>query len=128
MVDRPQPPQRRKTATKPAEGVIDEGAAPAAPGPLEARVGYEDGVLMRIKAPGVVVAGKAPRELAITTWRRIGVLTGGHDRLRFFEIEPGDEPNELRFHGFYVRGRFRYVRKLNRTMEARSGFDDFDPE
>lgn len=96
----------------------------ATSGSLSIRAGHEGDVSFKVKAPG---ASESKPPARLDKWSRVGVLTGGHGKLRFFELEPGGEPNELEFHGFHARGPFRVVRKVNNAKAAREAWEAFEP-
>jgi hypothetical protein len=60
-------------------------------------------------------------------WRRVGVLTGGHGKVRFFELVPSTEesPEPIEFHGFFVRGKYMVLRKVNNAKLAREAWEAF---
>jgi hypothetical protein len=108
------------------------GPLPKDAKPLEYRAGYdpESKTSFRLKSAGITPeysehgsseGGDLPR------WRRVGVLSGGGGRLRFFVLEPGQEQTELVFGPFYVRGQFRIAEKVNNAADARKAFDAFEP-
>lgn len=63
----------------------------------------------------------------VAKWRRAAVLTGGFGKQRFFEIVPSseDDPEAVEFHGFYVRGKFSIIRKINNPQDARQAWAVF---
>lgn len=114
------------------------GPMPKGIEPLAYRIGYdhETKCLLRLRTePG----GKEPEvpdpsltkqskvyDGAVERWRRAAVFTAGNrGSAKFFEIEPSAEEDELAFHGFFVRGKFRVARKLNNPREARKAWDSF---
>jgi hypothetical protein len=110
------------------------GPLPKATEPLVAKVGYDrdDRIMLSLKAPSYSqIEGPAPDGASwngnqvIERWRRVGVLTGGKGKLRFFELEPSTDENEIKFGKFYVRGRFGFVRKVNGAAAARKAWDTF---
>lgn len=116
------------------------GPIPGTTEPLVLRVGASEGgaVFMKVKKPDGEIAELDPRKFVgarsatkldavVDRWRRVGVLTGGHGKLRFFEIVPSTEqdPDGIEFHGFFVRGKFSIVRKVNNAREARQAWEAF---
>jgi hypothetical protein len=63
----------------------------------------------------------------ISNWRRMALLTGRKEKARYFEIEPADDEHEIAFAGYYLRGRFRVVRKDNNARRAREAYRQFVP-
>jgi hypothetical protein len=117
--------------TFPALKLGQRGPIPASTGPLDFNAGYdsEAGVYLRIKTP----EGERPADKShpadddeIHRWRRVGVLTGGHGKIRFVVLEPATQEAEIKFHSFYVRGKFRVAGKLNNVKEARKAWESFD--
>lgn len=95
---------------------------------LEYAVGYDatSNVFMKFKIPG----GELPFDEQgntgrVAKWQRVGVLTGGHGKIRFQVLEPSHQDNEVNFHGFFVKGKFRVTGKLNNMKEARLSWDRF---
>jgi hypothetical protein len=105
-----------------------QGPAP----PLHVRMGSEPGVSFRIKRQGGdLVPGArqgAALEATITNWERIAVIAGTKERARFFLLEPGETAEAIEFDGFFVRGRFRVVEKINHERKARDAFAAFKAE
>jgi hypothetical protein len=116
------------------------GPMPKGIEPISYRVGYDKvtNAQLRLRTdPG----GNQPEETeksipirqyqtihhgTVDRWRRAAVFAAGsRGSARFFELEPSSEPDELEFHGFYVRGKFRITRKLNNAREARKAWDSF---
>jgi Helix-turn-helix domain len=101
---------------------------PAAQQAIEYDVGYDatHEVFVRLKMPGGELPFDAQGNTGrVTKWQRVGVLTGGHGKLRFQVIEPGPRESELEFHGFFVKGRFQVVEKVNDAKRARQAWDTF---
>jgi hypothetical protein len=82
------------------------------PGALEPKVELFSGGLDPSLAEGTIPTG----------WERLVVQTSSDGGLRLFEIEPGDERNEIEHHGFYIRGPFRVARRLNSSEAAEDEF------
>lgn len=105
------------------------GPMPAAIGPLKVWVGYLPNASMLIQRPGGQLPdGGSPGttiECDIPRWRRVAVLTAGHNKLRMFVLEPGPDADELEFHGFFVRGNFKIVEKINSSAAARKAWESF---
>ncbi|HWA29144.1 MAG TPA: hypothetical protein VG734_26070 [Lacunisphaera sp.] len=98
--------------------------------PLEYRAGYDERskAFLRIKAPtGELPVDKSNPEEddAITRWKRVAVLTAGGGKARLFVLEPAAEKNEIKFHDYSVRGRFKVVQKVNDAARARVAWKDF---
>ena len=98
--------------------------------PLQVRIGHSGEGIFKLRYAGQsdlkhdggnIVAG------TISGWRRIGLLSGRSEKARFFEIEPGDEEQEIAFLGYYLRGRFRVVRKENNARRSRAAYQEFAP-
>lgn len=96
--------------------------------PLDVCIGNTEGQSLRMRYPGElretghtghIVEGQIGR------WRRVGVISGGDGKHRFFELEPADSENELKFGPFYVRGRFSIVKKVNAAKKAREAWQTF---
>jgi hypothetical protein len=110
------------------------GPVPKNVEPLALRLGYDADARagLKVKALTLMEHESAPPQsaawdnvLKLERWRRVGVLTSGHGKLRFFELEPSDEERELEFHGFFVRGKFAFVRKVNNPKEAKGAWEAF---
>lgn len=109
--------------------------------PLSFRVGFDKGseASFRLRvAPGgdlpkvdpdesPVNQSKTVHDGEVKRWRKAAVLTGGHGKLRFFEIVPSSEasPEPLEFHKFFVRGKFMIIRKENNPKRAREAWEAF---
>lgn len=109
----------------------DEPSTPA----LTAKLGSKDGVSFRIKAPETFVIEKGRRStvIGVPTFRRAAIYMTGRrsegrklGRLLVIEPAPEDEPSEYEFHGFYVRGRFRIVDKINQHSDAHHAWQAFE--
>ena len=75
---------------------------------------------------GPINQSRATYDGTVERWRRAAVFTAGsRGSARFFELEPSSEREELEFHGFYVRGKFRVTRKLNNAKDARKAWESF---
>lgn len=100
------------------------------PSPLEVCMGNVEGTSFRVRMAGELQdkenAGGHKVTGRITAWHRIGVISGGGGRHRFFEIEPSDEENEIKLGPFYLRGKFRFVRKVNGEEAARDAWKKFE--
>jgi hypothetical protein len=100
--------------------------------PLEYSVGYapDESAFMRFKVPGdkELPEDRKGESGKITRWRRVGVLTGGHGKIRFQELQPSPQDAEINFHGFFVKGKFRVTGKLNNMKEVRSAWEDFEAQ
>lgn len=99
---------------------------------LRVRVGSAGGKRLRVKCIGELERSGQPDEGILEGvfpggWTRVGVRTGREDRDRFFELEPAEEENEIAWGPFYVRGRFREVRRENGARRAREAWKVFEP-
>jgi hypothetical protein len=106
------------------------GTAPVQDEPLSVCAGFDAKQnMLQVKFRGGQwpTGGAIPNSVAgdIKRWRRCAVVTGGHDKLRCFLIEPGPEAEEIEFHGFYVRGKFSIVEKINSSAAARKAWESF---
>jgi len=87
--------------------------------PLEVHVGRNDAGGLRIcHSGGECQAGDS----LVATWTWAGVRTSAYDSLRVFLLEPADGDNEIQFHGFYVRGGFKIVKRVNSNIAAKHAF------
>ncbi len=61
-------------------------------------------------------------------WTRAAVksVQKDHNSIFFWEIEPGPDESVIEMDEFYVRGRFRIVRKLTERKAARTAFLEFE--
>lgn len=101
--------------------------------PLRVRFGSAPGLRFSIKQANRELADMkregAIIEGAITSWRRVGIISGrGGSEMRFWAIEPADEEQEITFEGFFVRGRFRIVERVRHSEKAREAWKTFKPE
>lgn len=107
-------------AYKPAR----HGPAP----PLEVCFGSKEGARLSIKHDGgelVTEKAGAIHTGHLERWKRAAVLAGSGDKVRFWQLEPGEELEEIGHAGFYVRGRARVVAKENNPQKARDAFIAF---
>jgi hypothetical protein len=82
------------------------------------------------------VPGYGSVEAAFVRWKRVGVITGvkgaegAPDSYRFFvlELDPGAGEQTIELQGFYVRGPFRVVEKVNNARRAREAWEAFRGE
>lgn len=97
--------------------------------PLRIFVGYlPDASLLIRHTGGQLPDGGSPgttMETTLPKWRRVAVLTAGHNRLRMWVLEPGPVEDEVEFHGLFVRGRFRVAEKINDSKAARLAWEGF---
>jgi hypothetical protein len=106
------------------------GTSPVQDEPLEVRSGVDAKQnMLQVKFRGgqVPSGGAVPyaEERGIERWRRVAVITGGHDKLRLWLIEPGPTSAKIEFHGFFVRGKFTIVEKINGSAAARKAWEGF---
>jgi hypothetical protein len=104
------------------------GPLPKDSKPLEFRVGFDPATSasLRLKAPGHdEPEDKRIHKGAVVRWRRVALLSGWKGNLRFFEIEPGDEPAEVEAGNLSVSGKFKIVRKVNNAREAQKAWLEF---
>lgn len=121
--------------------VVPRGPAPTHAEPLQVHTGYDAETRSFLKlhvGPG----GEKPKfstdvdspvsqvskkhKGSLSRWRRIGVYTAGlGGSARFFEIEPAETEEKIDFQGFFVRGKFRFVRKVNSAKAAREAWEEF---
>lgn len=96
------------------------GAPPA----VVASIGNVPGKSLRIKVVGGELreTGREGKRIEgeIPSFERIAIIAGdkARDSYRYFELEPAEEEEALRFGPFYVRGRFAVVRKENNPRKA----------
>lgn len=65
----------------------------------------------------------------ITRWKRVLVRTVGVGGMScVWVIEPGPDENEIRFGGFFVRGRFAIVDRSNNTRKVAQIWKKTPPE
>lgn len=104
---------------------------------LLAKVGSTDGASFRIKATGsfVIKKGRRSAEVGVPAFRRAAIYMTGRrsedrklGRLIVIEPAPDEPPTEYEFHGFYVRGRFRIVDKINQHSDAHHAWQAFEAE
>jgi excisionase family DNA binding protein len=102
---------------------------PPARNQLTVRVGNAPGESFRIKVGGGHLSEDARSGRVIDghvdRFDRVAVLSGGEGKHRFFEIEPGESEEEIRFGDFFVRGRFRFANKVNHPEKARAAWKSF---
>lgn len=102
---------------------------PAARSQLELRIGSAPGESFRVQVDGGKLDETARKgkviEGVIERFDRVALLSGGEDKYRFFELEPSDTEEELKFKDFFVRGRFRIARKVNNAEAARAEWKKF---
>ncbi len=97
------------------------GGAPPA---VVASVGNVPGMSLRIRVEGGELreTGREGKRIEgeIPTFERIAILSGdkAKESYRYFELEPAEVEDELRFGPFFVRGRFAVVRKENNPRKA----------
>lgn len=106
------------------------GRLPAGTEPLVVRAGNDGANQLHINYQGGLLPENVRDVVAETTiprWRRAGVLTAGHGKLRLFVIEPSDQDEEIEFHGYHVRGKFKIVEKVNGSKAARLAWQGFEP-
>lgn len=108
-----------------ARGILPDGYER-----LEVRVGANHAGQLQVKFPGGQLPNRAeaiPYSIEAKLgqrWKQIAVLTGGHDRIRMFVIEPGGT-DEIEFEGYWVKGKFTIVKKYNSSEAARKAWDGF---
>jgi excisionase family DNA binding protein len=101
---------------------------------LTVRLGSATGMTLQLKAPGELENRIASEpagsvEGLVTSWKRVGVLFGGHEgKVRFCVLEPGGEENEVKHGPFYVRGRFSITERVNNPQKARDAYKAFEAE
>lgn len=97
--------------------------------PLHARVGCSrDAQFMIRHRKGIFPdGGTVPYSVEgdIKHWRRVAVLSGGHDRIRMLVLEPSEEASRFEFEGFFVAGKFTIVEKINSSAAARKAWEGF---
>lgn len=99
-----------------------------APPAVVASVGNVPGMSLRIKVQGGELreTGREGKRIEgeIESFDRIAIISGDKAResYRYFELEPAEEEEELRFGPFYVRGRFAVVRKENNARKANAAW------
>lgn len=102
------------------------GPTPAKVAPLRVRAGFNGSAKLEVKAPGEPIgSARAVVEGTISRWRRVGVVTGAVGRLRFFELVPDDQEEEITLGELFVRGRFKIARKENNAARARAAWEEF---
>lgn len=98
---------------------------------LALRMGNKPGVSMRIKHDGTFV--KLDKTGPVLTgiledWTELAVITNlkatddGYDSLRFYRLIPGEEVNQIKLDGFWVRGYFELAEIIYEPAEAREAF------
>lgn len=108
------------------------GTAPMQDEPLEVLAGYDakhNTLQIKYRGGQLPNGGAIPYSEggSIQRWREAAVITGGHDKLRMFVIEPAEleAAASIEWHGFYVRGKFKVSRKVNDSAAARKAWDGF---
>jgi hypothetical protein len=117
--------------------VTDPQTGEVVPGALRCRAGSAPGVSFRVKAPERVELGGgaegSSEELGILRWKRVGVISGAvrangaPKSFRFWVLEPGPTESEIELAGFYVRGPFKVVERINNDRRAREAWAAFRP-
>lgn len=110
----------------PLQRSAKRGPMPAIAEPLTVRAGGGKEQL-HIHHPGGLLPEKARDtiETTIPRWRRVAVLTAGDSKLRMYVIEPSEEPNEINFYAYHVKGNFKIVEKFNSPKAAREAWEAF---
>ncbi|MBW2256949.1 MAG: helix-turn-helix domain-containing protein [Deltaproteobacteria bacterium] len=98
--------------------------------PLEVVRGSAEGVGLKLWHDGHAEPGNSrggAHQERVTGWHRAVVLTyvKGRSSARYFDLQPGDEENEVVIGPLEVRGRFRVVQKLNNARKARAAFERY---
>ncbi|NUP12958.1 MAG: excisionase family DNA-binding protein [Polyangiaceae bacterium] len=71
--------------------------------------------------------GPVPREARhsrLERWTKVAVIAGTKEDARFWELAPGSDVQTIGFEPFAVHGRFKVVRQINNTQQARQAFKD----
>ena len=107
------------------------------PGALAIREGTDGDYFLRvrghIKSEERQVGDDITQYLITRPWERVAVQTGkkSANSYRLFILEPAPpetEPDQgLTFAGFYVRGAFKVVEKINNSKEALAAWKAYDP-
>lgn len=111
-------------------GLGKQGKLPEGFMRLKVRVGASHTGQIRVKHAGGELPTKAEAipyamETTLPRSQKVAVLTAGHDKLRMFELIPGEEENEVEFEGYWVRGHFEIARKINGAAAARKAWESF---
>lgn len=115
--------------------VSNRGPSPSRP--LQIRMGSVEGLSCRVKMPELLEDSEKDGSIrtgVLKKWRRVGVIIGGssagprEDRkgYTFWELAPGDDEESIEEGPFYVRGRFRVVRKVEHAREANEAYREFE--
>lgn len=116
--------------------VSNRGPSPSRP--LQVRMGSVEGLSCRVKMPELLEDSSKEggiRTGTLKRWRRVGVIIGGKGVQKvegrkgytFWELAPGDKEISIEQGPFFVRGRFRVVRKVEHSREAIDAYDAFEP-
>jgi excisionase family DNA binding protein len=98
---------------------------------LQAHVGSKTGASFRIHGADVAApkVGDAREGPIADGWTRIAVLASKANKARCFLLEPAEGAAEsLDFEGFYIRGPFRIVERINNTNRAHERFGEVGRE
>jgi len=99
--------------------------------PLELRFGHAPGASLHVHTglnivPTAAADGNVHTGRLKEPWTALSVLTGGEvgdaKKYRYYLLKPSHEDCELKWRGFYVRGKFRIEKKENNAREARALF------
>lgn len=99
-------------------------------GAVSIRAGCEKAPWFKVKhrgMPGTRRTTVLLYEASVVLWKRIAILTHERSEFRLFEIEPGPNENEIKFHDYYARGPFRIVRQVDDDLDAQVEFSWFKP-
>ena len=99
--------------------------------PLEVRMGTAPGVSFLLKAPHLLEDSTkegSVRTGVLRNWRRVAVSAGKGPGRSIFIIEPGSAQNSIEREDFYVRGKFKIVRRIRGARAAAEAFKGFRGE
>jgi hypothetical protein len=102
------------------------------PTALQICMGNVKGKSFRVKIPGELAdkhrVDEHVVEGSVSRWLRVGVISGGPGRYRFFVLEPAEAEDDLKYGPFYVRGRFNVAKKINNSDAAHDAWKAFEAE
>jgi len=111
------------------EEAVGKAPAPEEREPdLRLRIGNKPGGSFRVKVDGFEVTGKEGKVVdgVVREFRgRAAIAFSGKDSNRMMVLEPAEEEESFEIGGFYVRGKFRVVEKVNNPREAAERWKGF---
>lgn len=105
--------------------------APALEPALRIALGHRTGASFRVKAAGlqIVSVTRLPDgrifDAVVPRFQRAAIAFSGRKMNRMFVLEPADRPNWYEFRGFWIRGDYEAVEKVNDPRRAGERFRAF---